>query len=66
MAKESKERLVDVVYSSRDQLGEDKLEKTLDDIDKLSKNDHGFMIYDRIMEYVRSNEGRCVFYACFL
>ena len=40
MAKESKERLVDVVYSSRDQLGEDKLEKTLDDIDKLSKNDH--------------------------
>ena len=30
-----KERLADVLYSSEDQWCEDKLEKTLDDIDKL-------------------------------
>ena len=31
----TRERLLDVVCSSKDQQGEDKLEKTLDDIDEL-------------------------------
>ena len=32
-----KERLADVVYSSEDQLGEDKLKRTLGDINELCK-----------------------------
>ena len=33
----AKERLADVVYSSEDQLGEDKLKRTLGDINELCK-----------------------------
>ena len=33
----AKERLADVVYTSEDQWGEDKLKRTLDDIDELCK-----------------------------
>ena len=33
----AKERLADVVYDSEDQWGEDKLKRTLDDIDELCK-----------------------------
>ena len=33
----AKERLTDVVYSSEDQWGKDKLKRTLDDIKKLCK-----------------------------
>ena len=33
----AEERLADVVYGSEDQLGEDKLKRTLDDIDELCK-----------------------------
>ena len=33
----AKERIADVVYGSEDQWGEDKLKRTLDDIDELRK-----------------------------
>ena len=49
----AKERLADVVYDSEDQWGEDKLKRTLDDIDKLCKKypwlrelGRGYMIAD--------------------
>ena len=33
----AKERVADVVYGSKDQWGEDKLKRTLDDVDELCK-----------------------------
>ena len=49
----AKERLADVVYDSEDQWGEDKLKRTLDDIDELCKKypwlrelGRGYMIAD--------------------
>ena len=38
----AKERLADVVYISENQWAEDKLKRTLDDIDELCET-HGFM-----------------------
>ena len=39
----AKERLADVVYTSEDQWGEDKLNRTLDDIDELCKKKYPWL-----------------------